>query len=146
MVILSLTCKYKSWVCYIHRYSSIIREVLLDPVNQFVIPATINLLVKNNMLFYFVISNTVLGKMLISLWTFIKGSQIYRQDIFLRLSNRLPIFEVLEIVAKNHVIPTFVQSTKTRKWTPVLNLDKEAKLIFGDLSTWLGWAPSMQKA
>lgn len=51
------------------------------------------------------------------MWTFIKGSQKYRQDLFLRLGNRLAIFEVLEIVAKNYDIPTFVQSNKIRKWT-----------------------------
>lgn len=98
--------------------------MLLHPVNQFVIAVTINLLVKNNMLFYFVILNTVvvvflwLGRMLIPMWTFIKGSQKYRQDIFLRLSNRLAIFEVLEICCQElwHAY-ICVQSNKIRKWT-----------------------------
>lgn len=41
---------------------------------------------------------------------FIKGSQKYRQDIFLILNNRLAIFEVLEIVAENYDKSTFIQN------------------------------------
>lgn len=46
------------------------------------------------------------------MWTFIKGSQKYGQDIFLRLN---AIFEVLEIVGENYDKSTFMQSNKIRK-------------------------------
>lgn len=72
------------------------------------------------------------------MWTFIKGSQKYRQDIFLRLSNRLAIFEFLEIVAKNYDMPTFVYKATKSENELTLNLDKKAKLIFNGFSTWLG--------
>lgn len=40
-----------------------------------------------------------------------------------------------------------MQSNTIRKWTLVLNLDAEAKilLIFDDFSAWLGWPHTMQK-
>ena len=62
--------------------------------------------------------------MLLPVVGFFKGSQKY---IFLRLINRFIIFEVLEIVAKNYDILTFMQGNKFGKWIQVLNLHEEAK-------------------
>lgn len=44
---------------------------------------------------------------------------------------------VLEIVTKNYDMPTFVYKVTKLESELILNLDKEAKLIFDGFSTWL---------